>query len=520
MVARTDRIDLAHVSPFAIGRLRLEPALHQLVRDDGKSEVLQHRVMQVLVALALADGAIVTRDELTMRCWDGRVVGEDAINRILSRLRAVAAGIGEGSFRIETVTRVGYRLLSGGAEVSERQPAAEMGTSTGPNRRLVLAGGGAAALVVVGGAAWWTFPRSHSARAVPPEVGPVMDQALIALGQDTREGQNQGIGLLRHVVELQPDYADGWGLLGAAYAAIAAFRSSSECAAFRQRARSAGRRALALDPDNGFGRVALATAQPAIGHWLAAERALRQAIVEHDHNVWLLYNLAGTLASVGRAADALPLLERFDALSNPTPNVYFVHIRLLWTANRLEEADRMMTEAASVYPTHFAIWFIRFYILLFSGRAGAAIALAEDADQRPSGIPVAEFEAVLRVARAVQNPTAAAVDAVMAEQMGRAREGAGYAENFIQFACALGRIDEAFAVANAYYFGRGFAVPEVRFTREQATYSPPSDRQTNLLFNPATHVMRADPRFGPLVAELGLERYWTDAGVGPDYRRS
>ena len=35
-------------------------------------------------------GAIVTRDELTMSCWDGRVVGEDAINRILSRLRTVA----------------------------------------------------------------------------------------------------------------------------------------------------------------------------------------------------------------------------------------------------------------------------------------------------------------------------------------------------------------------------------------------------------------------------------------------
>ena len=46
-----------------------------------------------------------------MSCWDGRVVGEDAINRILSRLRAAASGIGAGSFRTETITRVGYRLL-------------------------------------------------------------------------------------------------------------------------------------------------------------------------------------------------------------------------------------------------------------------------------------------------------------------------------------------------------------------------------------------------------------------------
>ena len=43
--------------------------------------------MQVLVALAAADGAIVGRDDLTRRCWEGRVVGEDAINRVISRLR-------------------------------------------------------------------------------------------------------------------------------------------------------------------------------------------------------------------------------------------------------------------------------------------------------------------------------------------------------------------------------------------------------------------------------------------------
>jgi hypothetical protein len=31
--------------------------------------------------------------------------------------------------------------------------------------------------------------------------------------------------------------------------------------------------------------------------------------------------------------------------------------------------------------------------------------------------------------------------------------------------------------------------------------------------------MRADRRIGSLFAELGLERYWAEAGVQPDFRR-
>ena len=70
-----------------------------------------------------------------------------------------------------------------------------------------------------------------------------------------------------------------------------------------------------------------------------------------------------------------------------TPNIYYFRIRLLWATNRLEEADRLLDEASSVYPTHFAIWFTRFYLLTYSGRAGDAITLAQDRDRLPTGIP-------------------------------------------------------------------------------------------------------------------------------------
>ena len=90
MADRDAAIRLADVAPFRLGDLRVQPATRQLFRGDS-SEVLEPRVMQVLVALAQANGAVITRDELIERCWDGRIVTDDAINRVLSRIRHVAA---------------------------------------------------------------------------------------------------------------------------------------------------------------------------------------------------------------------------------------------------------------------------------------------------------------------------------------------------------------------------------------------------------------------------------------------
>jgi TolB-like protein/DNA-binding winged helix-turn-helix (wHTH) protein len=95
---------------FSLGDLEIHPSASETLRG-GQSQHVEPRVMQVLVALAGAGGGVVSRDELIERCWDGRVVGEAAINRCISRLRALAdRGDGTRSFNVETIARVGYRL--------------------------------------------------------------------------------------------------------------------------------------------------------------------------------------------------------------------------------------------------------------------------------------------------------------------------------------------------------------------------------------------------------------------------
>jgi TolB-like protein/DNA-binding winged helix-turn-helix (wHTH) protein/Flp pilus assembly protein TadD len=118
----SDQIDLAHAVPFRLGSLRVEPGLRQIVEAEGPSETLEPRVMQVLVALAMANGAIVSRDDLVRQCWEGRIVGDDSINRVIGRLRRLAEEKPNGEFRIETITKVGYRLIGSIELVAPMQP--------------------------------------------------------------------------------------------------------------------------------------------------------------------------------------------------------------------------------------------------------------------------------------------------------------------------------------------------------------------------------------------------------------
>lgn len=146
------RVDLSIELPFLLGRARVDPPAHELTIR-RKSERMQPQTMKVLVALHDKSGQVVTRDELVDRCWDGRIVSEDVINRCILLLRRFAEE--SRSFRIETVPRAGYRLIEAPAAASSRDKA----------------GIAAAVAVAVGFAAlgtWWWTSRPQPSQGRPP----------------------------------------------------------------------------------------------------------------------------------------------------------------------------------------------------------------------------------------------------------------------------------------------------------------------------------------------------------------
>jgi adenylate cyclase len=121
-------IELGREIPFRIGALEVRPASREVVLG-GRREVIEPRVLQVLVALARRRGEVVSRDDLIGACWAGRVVGDDAINRAIMGVRRI--GDAFGGFAIETIPRVGHRL-------TEDTPETESAPSSSSKPRIAV----------------------------------------------------------------------------------------------------------------------------------------------------------------------------------------------------------------------------------------------------------------------------------------------------------------------------------------------------------------------------------------------
>ena len=159
MAAETDSpIDLARAAAFVLGPLRVHPPTLEIA-SGRRRESLEPRIMQVFVALERQRGEVVSREALIAQCWDGRAVGDDAINRCIGRLRRLAEA--EGGFVIETVPRVGYRLKE------TAQPAVTPVARPLPRWRWIAAAAVAIAALTAAAFHFWPAPPLNRVAVLP-----------------------------------------------------------------------------------------------------------------------------------------------------------------------------------------------------------------------------------------------------------------------------------------------------------------------------------------------------------------
>lgn len=97
--------------PFYIEAWRIEPRLNRIVGIDGTKQI-EPKIMQVLVYLAEHEGEVVRRDHTLDTVWAETVVGDEVLSRCISELRKVFKDTPRQPRVIETIPRVGYRLIA------------------------------------------------------------------------------------------------------------------------------------------------------------------------------------------------------------------------------------------------------------------------------------------------------------------------------------------------------------------------------------------------------------------------
>lgn len=94
-----------------IGDWQIDPQANEL-KQNGKILRLEPRAMQTLLCLAENAGRPVTRDALLARVWPDCIVNDDALSSAISKLRKAFSDDSKEPKFIETVPKVGYRLVA------------------------------------------------------------------------------------------------------------------------------------------------------------------------------------------------------------------------------------------------------------------------------------------------------------------------------------------------------------------------------------------------------------------------
>jgi DNA-binding winged helix-turn-helix (wHTH) protein/Tfp pilus assembly protein PilF len=503
--------DLSKAEPFVLGPLSVDPPARR-IGTGLRSQMLEPRVMRVLVALGETPGRVLSRDHLIELCWDGQIVSDKAITRATSLLRHAIEDLSDGAVRLETIPRVGFRLVVAG------QPYAGQATVAGPpvaraetgprlhwSRRAMGAG-----LVAAGGTALavaaWLRTRQH----VPdPRAVELFGRGQVIQKAGVFEAMGQALEYYKQAVAIDPRYADAWGALALSYRYPVL--SPEMRLGDPQEVRTAAQRALALDPDNADAQLALIALYPMYRRWQAMEAQLRAFLRDHPDcalgHIWL-----GTLlVDVGRIGDAVTVAEHAIAI-DPTRQVCWVALATgYYFAGRDREGDVIIEGARSRWPQDRILYVIGYYFLLWGKRYNEALAYVSDAGRRPGVFRGEQVEFWMRQADAF------ATGRGLAEAEKRSRGGVSVALASLWFtapsAVLYGRVDELFALLDAYFFGgvvEGTRVPPP---------GPLDLRTSGPLFAPLVLSLRNDPRFASLLARTGLEDYWRKSGTQPDFRR-
>jgi tetratricopeptide (TPR) repeat protein len=267
--------------------------------------------MDLLLLFAGSPGRVIAKDEIVATVWEGRAIGDDTLAAAVSRLRTALGETKEHRF-IETLPKRGYRLVIGpDSALPTAAPAA--------TEIAALLAKGRAALQV-------PLPQSLAQARVYFEAAVTADpksaaaQAGLADALLAQHMAGQGAALAaaakasaQAATALDPDFAEGWALLGAAM--LVADRDFA-------RADAALQRALSIAPDLVRAHRVRSFALTAIGRFPEAEREGRRALDGDPLSLSAHVDLVNVLLCARRFSHALVEAKRTTSLAPGAANAW------------------------------------------------------------------------------------------------------------------------------------------------------------------------------------------------------
>jgi DNA-binding winged helix-turn-helix (wHTH) protein/Tol biopolymer transport system component len=97
--------------PLTIGEVDVDPTANEICCH-GQVSRLRPILMDVLLRLATVPGEVVSRDELISDVWSRRMVNDEVLSRAVAELRTLLGDDAKQPRYIETLPKVGYRLIA------------------------------------------------------------------------------------------------------------------------------------------------------------------------------------------------------------------------------------------------------------------------------------------------------------------------------------------------------------------------------------------------------------------------
>jgi hypothetical protein len=162
-------------------------------------------------------------------------------------------------------------------------------------------------------------------------------------------------------------------------------------------------------------------------------------------------------------------------------------------AGRIAEAEEELQQAERLWPGSLSILSTRYLYYLRVGDPREAIRLIDSGRQMPSSAP---YQRLFLEARA--NPTPANVDRALADARSKYAAHWEWIYHTAQVLGQFGREEELFRILLNWNHPEGV------------------DYITTIIFRPALHNFRRDPRFMRVAQRTGLLDYWRKSGKWPD----